>query len=307
MIAGAPVYSPTVYSNAMLRVQAFHARPESNLRPEQVPVVQKAVLAACDMKDGVADGVLTDPRACTWDPKELVCSGAPSASCLTLAQAETVRKVYAGVKTNNGEYAAMPLMRGGESDWVRRMVGTPELPRGVNAVLGAPVMTYVVKANPAYDVLTFDPERDMPALKSGLAGEHLHQMKTDISAFVNRGGKLLLWHGFNDPGPSALSTIEYFEQVQAKGTRSQGGRPLVPVTGRASLRRRRGPRPLRCAHGARELGRAGEAAGIDAGDKGRLAVVAAAVSVSAIAAVHGQRRHQRRAQFHLRPPVKPGA
>ena len=216
VIAGAPVYSPTVYSNAMLRVQAFHARPESNLRPEQVPLVQKAVLAACDMKDGVADGVLTDPRACTWDPKELVCSGAPSASCLTLAQAETVRKVYAGIKTNNGEYAAMPLMRGGESDWVRRMVGTPDLPRGVNAVLGAPVMTYVVKANPAYDVLTFDPERDMPALKSGLAGEHLHQMKTDISAFVNRGGKLLLWHGFNDPGPSALSTIEYFEQVQAK-------------------------------------------------------------------------------------------
>ena len=69
VIAGAPVYSPTVYSNAMLRVQAFHARPESNLRPEHVPLVQKAVLAACDMKDGVADGILTDPRACTWDPR----------------------------------------------------------------------------------------------------------------------------------------------------------------------------------------------------------------------------------------------
>jgi feruloyl esterase len=216
VIAGAPVYSPTVYSNAMLRVQAFHARPESNLRPDHVPLVQKAVLAACDSKDGVADGILTDPRACTWDPKELACSGAASDSCLTPAQVETVRKVYAGVKTKDGKYAAMPLMRGGESDWVRRMVGTPELPRGVNAVLGAPVMTYVVKADPAYDVLTFDPERDMAALNSGLAGEHLNQTKTDISAFVNRGGKLLLWHGFNDPGPSPLSTIEYLEGVQAR-------------------------------------------------------------------------------------------
>lgn len=125
VIAAAPVYSPTAISNAVLRVQAFHARPESNLRPEHVPLVQKAVLAACDMKDGVADGILTDPRACTWDPKELACSGAASASCLTPAQVETVRTVYAGVKTKNGEYAAMPLMRGGESDWVRRMVGTP--------------------------------------------------------------------------------------------------------------------------------------------------------------------------------------
>ena len=216
VIAGAPVYSSTVYSNAMLRVQAFHARPESNLRPEHVPLVQKAALTACDMKDGVADGILTDPRACTWDPKELACSGAASASCLTPAQVETVRTVYAGVKTKDGKYAAMPLMRGGESDWVRRMVGTPELPRGVNAVLGAPVMTYVVKADPAYDLLSFDPERDMAALNTGLAAEHLHQTKTDIAAFVNRGGKLLLWHGFNDPGPSPLSTIEYLEGVQAR-------------------------------------------------------------------------------------------
>ena len=63
VIAGAPVYSPLVYSNAILRVQAFHAKPDSNLLPSQVPLIQKAVLAACDMKDGVADGILTDPRA----------------------------------------------------------------------------------------------------------------------------------------------------------------------------------------------------------------------------------------------------
>lgn len=77
-------------------------------------------------------------------------------------------------------------------------------------------MTYLVKADPAYDVLTFDPERDMAALNTGPAPEHLYQLKTDISAFVNRGGKLLLWHGFNDPGPSPLSTTAYLEGVQAK-------------------------------------------------------------------------------------------
>lgn len=214
VIAGAPVYTPLVYSNAMLRVQAFHARPESNLDPAHVPLIQQAVLAACDATDGVADGILTDPRACTWDPGVLQCTGAAGPGCLTPAQVATVRRVYAGVKTRDGRDAAMPLMRGGESDWVSRMVGTPEMPRGLNAQLGAPFMAYIVRNDPAYDFMTFDPERDMAALDGGLAAAHVHQQKTDIAPFVSRGGKLLLWHGFNDPGPSPLSTIAYYEGVR---------------------------------------------------------------------------------------------
>ena len=53
----------------------------------------------------------------------------------------------------------------------------------------------------------------MAALEGGTAA-HVHQRNPDIGAFVKRGGKLLLWHGFNDPGPSPLSSIEYFEAVQ---------------------------------------------------------------------------------------------
>jgi tannase/feruloyl esterase len=119
------------------------------------------------------------------------------------------------VKTKNGKYAAMPLMRGGESDWVARMIGTPQAPRGINAVLGAPFLSYLVKSDPSYDFMTFDPDRDMPSLELGLAA-HVHQQNADIKEFVSRGGKLLLWHGFNDPGPSPLSTIEYYDAVRAK-------------------------------------------------------------------------------------------
>jgi feruloyl esterase len=217
VIAGAPVYTPLTYANAMLRVQAFHSKPESNLLPDHVPLIHDAVLAACDARDGVADGILADPRACSWDPGVLECtSGASGASCLTPAQVDTVRRVYAGVKTKDGKFAAMPLMRGGESDWVARMIGTPAQPRGMNAVLGAPFMSYIVKADPRYDIMTFDPERDMAALDGGIAAQHVHQQNPDIAAFAGRGGKLLLWHGFNDPGPSPLSTIAYFDAVNAQ-------------------------------------------------------------------------------------------
>ena len=217
VIAGAPVYTPLTYSNAMLRVQAFHSKPESNLLPAHAALIHDAVLAACDAQDGIKDGILNDPRTCAWDPGELACKAGESGErCLTPAQVETVRRVYAGVKTKDGKAAAMPLMRGGESDWVARMIGTPEQPNGLNAVLGAPFVSYIVKADPKYDLFKFDPERDMAALDGGIAAAHVHQQNPDIAAFVARGGKLLLWHGFNDPGPSPLSTIAYFAAVNGK-------------------------------------------------------------------------------------------
>ena len=134
-----------------------------------MPLIQKAVLAACDTKDGVADGILTDPRTCTWDPGDWRARPSASADCLTPAQVETVRRAYAGVKTRDGRYAAMPLMRGGESDWVARMIGTPQAPRGVNARPRRAVPVIFVMADPSYDIMTFDPERDMAALNRGLA------------------------------------------------------------------------------------------------------------------------------------------
>ena len=240
VIAGAPVYTPVVYSSAILRVQAFHGKPGSNLLAEQVPLIQKAVLAACDAQDGVGDGILTDPRTCAWDPGELACKGEASASCLTPAQVETVRRAYGGVKMKDGTFAAMPLMRGGESDWVTRMVGTKEQPRGINAVLGAPFVSYIVKGDPSYDLLSFDPERDMQAMRRGAAA-HVHQENPLISEFLDRGGKLLLWHGFNDPGPSPLSTIEYYEAVQASAAGATDGVRLFLLPGVLHCRGGAGP------------------------------------------------------------------
>ena len=61
--------------------------------------------------------------------------------------------------------------------------------------------------------MTFDPDRDWAELDGGIAAAEVHQQNPNIAPFVAGGGKLLLWHGFNDPGPSPLSTIAYYDAV----------------------------------------------------------------------------------------------
>ena len=54
------------------------------------------MLAACDAADGLKDGLIDDPRQCHFDPAALACQGADGDSCLTAAQVQTARRVYAG-------------------------------------------------------------------------------------------------------------------------------------------------------------------------------------------------------------------
>ena len=36
----------------------------------------------------------------------------------------------------------------------------------------------------------------------------------DLSGFLRRGGKLVLWHGIDDPGPSPWATVDYYEAAR---------------------------------------------------------------------------------------------
>ena len=235
VIAGAPVYNNVVYTSAMLRTQHFHKTPGSNLLPEHVPLIASAVLKACDMLDGVADGILTDPRQCKWDPAELQCTGAPGPTCLTPAQVATVRKMYDGVKGADGTDYAAPLMRGAEPDWLARSVGTPQLPHGINAVLGAPFISILVKQKPDYDLFSFDPMKDMAELEASFASAQFSAGNPNITPFLDRGGKLILWHGFNDPGPSPLQTIKYYERVAQAVTGKTGAEGIDALKSKARL------------------------------------------------------------------------
>ncbi len=89
-------------------------RPSRRLRtsfipPAKIPTIANAVLAACDKLDGVADGILNDPRQCHFDPASIECkAGDSSDKCLTTAQVTALKQIYAGIHDSQGPAQSFP-------------------------------------------------------------------------------------------------------------------------------------------------------------------------------------------------------
>ena len=232
IVAGAPVYTLLTQTTGLLRNQAFSA-PGARLSAAQLDRLNKAALAACDATDGAKDGIVTDPRSCKFDPGVLECrSGHPSSDCLSASQVAAVREIYAGIKASDGHVASYPLTRGGEAGWSRFLsVESSPVPRGPGASpasrasAAAPPganasgggmggLRQALFGDPNFDLDTFNADRDVRIVRTSAFAKLYEAGNPDIATFLERGGKLILWHGFSDPGPSPLGTISYYEQVR---------------------------------------------------------------------------------------------
>jgi feruloyl esterase len=212
IIAGAPVYTLQVQTSAVLRNMTF-AKGQGGLSADDLKLAQKAVLEACDSADGVEDGLINDPRQCTWDPAELQCSGAKNATCLAAPQVAALKAVYDGSKTPDGEWAMFPMSRGGEAGW-SLFVGTDGAGNDPSGGGGLKNLSPLFFGDREVDFASFT-MGDVQAVRGSAFAQMYEAKNPDLSAFFGRGGKLLLWHGENDPGPSPVGTNDYARAVLA--------------------------------------------------------------------------------------------
>ena len=215
IIAGAPVYTLQTQTSAVFRNQAFAANGAAGaFTAEDLTLVQTSVLAQCDARDGLADGIVNDPTSCNWRPSSLQCSGAKTASCLTAGQVTALQAVYDGRRAADGSYAMLPMRRGGEAGW-SFFVGTNG--SGIDPSRGGGLGGVYPIANPGvtWDMLGMT-EADYLRVRSSPFANLYEARNTDLSAFFARGGKLMMWHGESDPGPSPVATLDYVQAVQAR-------------------------------------------------------------------------------------------
>lgn len=208
IIAGAPAnYMSHLQPWSLWVPMAVHQSEASYIPPAKYPIIHKAVLEACDALDGVRDGVLEDPTRCHFDPKTIECKGSDTTACLTPPQVEAARKIYAPMTHPRTGLKLFPALEpGSEMGWTGLAGPQP---------MGIPVDTfkYMVHANPNWDWKTIDFDKDVAAVEK-LFAPIIDAVNPNLSPFFNRGGKLLMYHGWNDQLIAPRNSIDYFDNVR---------------------------------------------------------------------------------------------
>jgi Tannase and feruloyl esterase len=167
--------------------------------------------------------------------QRLQCTAAKTATCLTAAQIDAVKKIVRGPSNSLGESIKAPASMavrdhadntafgypydGGfmaPTGIPSRKIGTPISPPG-DFTLGLGQIPYVwmSPANPSFAPLSFDFDKDVANLNTNTPLVS-YSASTDISRFKERSGKIIWYHGVSDPGPPVHGTIAYYKALTAR-------------------------------------------------------------------------------------------
>jgi len=207
IIAGAPVnYRTHQLIGELWIAKAVHRDTAHYIPPEKYAAIHQAALAACDARDGLKDGLIDNPTTCRFDPKVIECKSGDSPSCLTPPQVEAARQIYSPSANPRTKAEIFPALQpGSELSW-GGLAGPQPVFEAVD------FFQYVVKNDPAWDFHTLNFDGDV-ALADRAAADLFNVIDPDLKPFFDRGGKLLLYHGWSDQLVAPLNSINYYQSV----------------------------------------------------------------------------------------------
>jgi feruloyl esterase len=232
IVAGAPAIGDAI-AGFNWNEESLLRSPKGYLTSAKVQFLDGEVLQACDGADGEADKLIQDPRQCNFDPSKLQCPYDRDASnCLTTEQIAVVKNIYKGANANGVQLypGYMPSDPAGPGGWPQWITGAATPVAGAEpwgpppqSFVTAPIqwslqdqfMKYFAFNSAAYDSRGFNIGDSAAA--SQLAGAIAHNgadgENPNLSAFINAGGKLIMYHGWSDPALSPLASVQYYNSV----------------------------------------------------------------------------------------------
>lgn len=175
-------------------------------------LIGDAVMAACDGADGVKDGLISDPRACTFDPASLACKDGPSADCLTRAQTDTLTKIYEGPKNPVTGAIIYPGFPPGTESAAGSTLLQPARPGDFS--YGDSYFGQALFEQEGWDFRTLDFDKDI-AFSDRKGSPIVDAISPDLRSFRAQGGKLIQYHGWADALIPAGGSTTYYEDVVA--------------------------------------------------------------------------------------------
>jgi feruloyl esterase len=207
IIAGAPgsVFNVNSVYWWVSVAQAVHRTPAAFIPPGKYPLIHRAAVQACDATDGLTDGVIQDPRRCHFDPAVLKCESVDGPGCLTDAQVEAARQIYAPAVDPFTKKVIFPgLQPGSELGWAGLAGQTPP-------AFGTDTLKYVVFGDAQWDFRSLDLGSGPKA--AGKIDPSYNALNPDLKSFFSNRGKLLLYHGWSDQLLAPESSVEYYSSV----------------------------------------------------------------------------------------------
>lgn len=193
--------------------------PAGILTPGKIATIKSASVDACDLLDGLKDGIISNPDACNFDPESLRCAGTPSDSCLTNQEVAIVKKIQSDLKLSDG--ALIYSRTGfGELNWA-----------GGYAALGPGFVNWLTFRNPSY--VAWDLNKDYPTLVEVLEGAYACSGETEaLARYLNEDGKMIVVHGTDDTLLSHYDTARtFYEVTSAAGGKGRQNAKLYMAAG----------------------------------------------------------------------------
>ena len=228
IIAGAPGLDWTGRAAQAVRVaKVLEASESSRLSQTQAQVLHQAVVQACDAADGLKDGLIADPTRCKFDPAVLQCKSADGAGCLTAEQVQTARLIYSAAVNPATKREIRGLSPGSELGWTN--LGWTASARAT----GLDQFRFIVFRDPSWTIQSFNFDKDIVRAEE-TDSDTINALDPNVKPFIDRGGKLIQYHGWSDPQISPGSSAQYYTRVlQALGGagKVQGSYRLFMVPG----------------------------------------------------------------------------
>ncbi len=168
-----------------------------------------SAVAACDAADGIADGVIDDPRTCTFSAVANVCGAptAPAANCLTLQEADAIDKIWDGPRNARGNKVWFGLDRGTALGGLN---GTNPFALGVTQF-------HWDEHDRSFDWTTVSAGEYPDVAQDGSRNiADVTDTFGDLDEFRHSGGKLLTFVGGNDQLIMPRGVINYYRQMASR-------------------------------------------------------------------------------------------
>lgn len=206
IVAGAPgPYMPLISVRMMWFSLMQKHDPAGALTDADWALYEKKAIAACDGKDGVKDGVVENPLACTFKPATLSCKPGQESDCLAAPKVKMMEAIVAPMQDEKGRPMDRGLLPG-----VRTRPGPP-------SPLLAAMWGDAVYDDPNWNEDTF--QRTVDLNKVNAVMPELRADKVTIAPFIARGGKAIIYQGWADPSVIAGPTVDFYRRLEA----AQGG------------------------------------------------------------------------------------